>query len=121
MMACSASGDRLFARPSAIARSSSAARRWASAESVWSAAGACAAASATGFARRAGLVAALGDDIDVISLLHHLVLAQLEPAVADELAGPQVVFVAVPRAHEVHLGFREVKPARRLVGQDALF
>src|SRR5262249_40479502 len=49
------------------------------------------------------------------------ILAQLEPAVADELAGLEVVFVTVPGAHEVHLGFREIEPARGLVGQDPLF
>src|SRR5262245_21117658 len=74
------------------------------------------AALATGFLA----TAALGDDIHVVSLLHDLVLAQLEAAVADELAGLQVVLVAVPRADEVHLAVGEVEPARGLVGHDAL-
>src|SRR5262245_18786574 len=65
--------------------------------------------------------AVLGDDIYVVSLLHDLVLAQLETAVADELAGLEVVLVTVPGADEVHLVVGEVEPARRLVGHDPLF
>src|SRR5262249_185506 len=56
--------------------------------------------------RRAGLVAALGDDIDLVSLLHHRVFPQLHPAVGDTLARLHVVFHAVPRAHEMHLALR---------------
>src|SRR5262245_29484072 len=65
--------------------------------------------------------AVLGDDIHVVSLLHDLVLAQLETPVADELAGLEVVFVAVPGADEMHLAVGEIEPARRLVGHDPLF
>src|SRR5215475_2982194 len=65
--------------------------------------------------------AVLGDDIDVVSLLDDLVLAQLETPVADELAGLEVVFVAVPGADEMHLVVGEIEPARRLVGHDPLF
>src|SRR5262249_6511916 len=66
-------------------------------------------------------VAALRDDINVIPFLHDLVLAQLHPAVGHALAGLHVVFHAVPRAHEVHLGVGEVEAARGLVGHDPLF
>src|SRR5262249_25448296 len=80
-----------------------------------------AAARAATFAAALGrrlATAVLGDDIDIISLLHDVVLAQLEPAIADELAGLEIVFVAVPRTHEVHLAVGEIEPARRLVGHD---
>src|SRR5262245_20699572 len=60
-------------------------------------------------AGRRDLVAALGDDIDLVSLFHHLVLAQLHLPVGDAFAGLHVVFHAVPGAHEVHLGFRKVE------------
>src|ERR1700737_4243052 len=122
-------------RPSARPRSMSAASRVACAEAVASSA---AAGSATGFA--AGLArcavlcavlfiafcgalaaAALGDDINSVLLLDHLVLAQLEPAVGHAFAGLHVVFVAVPGTDEMHLGVREVEPARGLVGHDPLF
>src|SRR5262245_11358339 len=61
---------------------------------------------------RRGLVAALGEDIDLVSLLHHLVLAQLQFPVGDALAGLHVVFHAVPGTDEVHLGLREVETLR---------
>src|SRR5215211_1596774 len=109
-------------RPSAIARSMLAARRAASAESSAPSATALVRSATAVLARRAGLATAvLGDDIDIIPLLDHLVLAQFEPAVADELAGPEVVFVAVPGTHEVHLAVGEVEPARGLVRHDPLF
>ena len=44
-----------------------------------------------------------GDDVDFFAALDHLVLAELQLAVADALAGLQIVFVAVPRADEVRL------------------
>ena len=44
---------------------------------------------------------ALATDINVVSLLHHLELAQLELAVGDAFAGLDVVLVAMPRADEV--------------------
>src|SRR5262245_58024497 len=98
-------------RPSASSRSMAAASRVAASDRAASAAGGAAA-----LGRRGALAtAALGDDINVISLLHHLVFAQLHPTVAHELAGPQVVLVAVPRAHEVHLVFGEIHAARGLV------
>src|SRR5712671_4929423 len=70
----------------------------------------------TGFAD-----ARLGDDIDVISLLHDLVFTQLQLAVGNALAGLHVVFVAMPGTDEMTLAVGEIQPARRLVGQDALF
>src|SRR5262249_44292557 len=70
---------------------------------------------------RATLAVALRDDINVVSLLHHLVASQLEPAIGDAFAGLDVVFVAVPGADEVGLGVREVEALRGLVGHDALF
>src|SRR5215468_803418 len=113
----------------------SAARRRAVSASAASAAGSGCGTTAGGAAalgRRAPLVTAalasgllatavLGDDIDVVSLLDDLVLAQLETPVADELAGLEVVLVAVPGADEMHLVVGEVEPARRLVGHDPLF
>src|SRR5262245_62775393 len=113
----------------------SAARRPAGSASGASAAGSgcgTTAGRAAALERRAPLVtgpltsdllatAVLGDDIHVVSLLHDLVLAQLETPVADELAGLEVVLVTVPGAHEVHLVVGEVEPARRLVGHDPLF
>src|SRR5262245_14219705 len=69
---------------------------------------------------RRGLVAALGEDIDLVSLLHHLVLAQLQFPVGDALAGLHVVFHAVPGADEVHLGLREVETLRGHVGTQPL-
>src|SRR5215470_3069992 len=65
--------------------------------------------------------AALGDDIDVIPFLDDLVLAQLLAPVGDELAGSDVVLVAVPRTHEVGLGFGEVEALGRLVRHQLLF
>src|SRR5579864_6301264 len=44
----------------------------------------------------------LGHDVDVVAAAHDLVFLQLEPVVADAAAGGQLVFVAVPRADEVH-------------------
>src|SRR5262245_32789320 len=66
-------------------------------------------------------VAVLRDDIKVLSLLHDLIFAQLEAPVRDTLAGLHVVFVAVPRTHEMQFLLGEIEPARRLVGHDALF
>src|SRR2546430_1156367 len=102
--------DRLSAR----ARSIAAARRAASADRA-ALPGASSARAASGapvvLLRRAGLATAvLGDAIDITPLLDHLVFAQLEAAVADELAGLEVVFVAVPGTHEVHLAVGEVQP-----------
>src|SRR5271170_872744 len=54
--------------------------------------------------------AGLRADINLVPLLDHLVFAQLELAVGDALAGLDVVFIAVPRAHEMQLGVREVQP-----------
>src|SRR5205823_11424914 len=65
--------------------------------------------------RRADLVAALGEDIHLVSLFQHLILAQLHLPVGDALAGFHIVFHAVPRADEVHLGLGEVQPLRGLV------
>jgi hypothetical protein len=52
------------------------------------------------------------DDVDVLAALHHLVLAQLELAVADAFAGLHVVLVAVPRADEMQV----VREGLALVG-----
>src|SRR5262249_36919193 len=86
----------------------------------WAAAGAR--ARAAGLAGCAGLrafaVAALRDDIHVVSPLHDLVAAQLELAVGHALAGLDVVLVAVPRADEVRLGVGEIHALRGLVGRD---
>src|ERR1700704_4423236 len=82
----------------------------------------CTGVRAAGLARRTGFaIAALRDDIDLVSLLHHLVAPQLELAVGDAFAGLDVVLVAVPRADEMRLGVGEVEPLRGPVGHDALF
>src|ERR1051325_3061695 len=57
------------------------------------------------------------DDVDVLAAPYHLVLAQLELAVAAELAGLHVVFVAVPRADEVQV-VAEGLPLVGAVGRD---
>src|SRR5262249_12050561 len=46
---------------------------------------------------------ALRHDENIFAPLHHFVFAQLELAVADAFAGRKLVFVAVPRTHEMHL------------------
>src|SRR5262245_29637676 len=71
-------------------------------------------------AGRRGLVAALGEDIDLVSLFHHLVLAQLQFPVRDALPGLHVVFHAVPGADEMHLGLRKVETLRGHVGTQPL-
>src|SRR4051812_2555135 len=77
---------------------------------------------AVGLGRRTALaVAALRDDIDLVSLLHHLVAPQLELAVGDAFAGLDVVFVAVPRAYEMRFGVGEIKTPGGLVRHDAFF
>src|SRR5262249_13296569 len=113
--ACSASVLRRSRRPLASARSSSAARRFASAEPaapfailLAGCAGTRFAAGCAGIAARRAVLAALGEDINLIPFLDHFVFAQLEPAVGHALAGLHVVFVAVPRAHEVHFAVGEV-------------
>src|SRR5712671_3794532 len=70
---------------------------------------------AAGLGRRTAFaVAALRDDINLVSLLHHLVAPQLELAVGD-------AFVAVPRAHEMRFGVGEIQTLGGLVRHDPLF
>src|SRR5262249_50618345 len=78
------------------------------------------AAGCAGIAARRAVLAALGEDINLIPFLDHFVFAQLEFAVGHALAGLHVVFVAVPRAHEVHFAVRDVEPLRGLAGQQPL-
>src|SRR4051794_14348958 len=68
---------------------------------------------------RYSLVAASDDNIDVLPLLDDLVAAQLELAVGGAFAGLEVVFVAVPRAHEmgVLLGKGQAQRALLVVQQ----
>src|SRR5215471_3284879 len=123
MSFCSACGDRTSWLPAASARWMSAATCSALAAVVPVAATGAIARAAAGLARDFAptfAVAVLRDDIDVVSLLHHLVAAQLELAVGDALAGLHVVLVAMPRADEVGLGVREVEALRGLVGHDPL-
>src|ERR1019366_9441783 len=121
-------------RPSAKPRSMSAASRVASPEAVAFPAGSATGFAAAGLARGAALdavlcavllvvlaAAVLGDDINSVLLLDHLVLPQLELAVGHAFAGLHVVFIAVPGTDEMHLGVREVEPARGLVRHDPLF
>src|SRR5689334_7227701 len=70
--------------------------------------------------RRADFAAALGDDINLVSLFHHLVFLQLHFPARDALAGLHVVFHAVPRAHEIHVLLGEVQSLRGLVGTQPL-
>src|SRR5262249_42409999 len=72
-------------------------------------------------ARPAVWAAVLRDDIDVVPLLQHLVLPQLQFAVGHAFAGLHVVLVAVPGTDEMHLGVGEKEPARRLVRHEPLF
>src|SRR5260370_6555218 len=46
---------------------------------------------------------ALRHDENIVAAPHHVVFAQLELAVADTFAGRKLVFVAMPRTHEMHL------------------
>src|SRR5271166_3803512 len=64
---------------------------------------------------RASLVARLGEDIYLVSLLHDLVLFQFHAPVADAFAGLHIVFHAVPGADKVHLAVREEQPHGGLV------
>src|SRR5260370_23532985 len=134
MSACSASVLSASRRPLASARSSSAASRFAGrsrgpfgvppagfgsrstdlAPLVRFAAGRGVTA-----ARRAAF-AALGEDINFVAFLQHLVLAQLELAIRHAFAGLHVVFVAVPRTDEMHFVLGEVESLRGLVGQQPL-
>src|ERR1051326_2165970 len=75
---------------------------------------------ATAAGRRAVFAAALGDDINFVSLLQHLVFLQLHLPVRDALAGLHVVFHAVPRADEIHVLLGEVQALRGLVGAQPL-
>src|SRR3979411_1117132 len=82
----------------------------------------CTGVRAAGLGRRTAFaVAALRDDINLVSLLHHLVAPQLELAVGDAFAGLDVVFVAVPRAHEMRFGIGEIQALGGLVRHDPLF
>src|SRR5262249_29902092 len=62
----------------------------------------------------------LGNDIDTILLLDHLVALELEATVGNAFPGLHVVLVAVPAADEVQLNVPEVEPARSIFRQDAL-
>src|SRR5262249_49581514 len=70
-------------------------------------------------AAAASAMASSGEDINLVAFLHHLVFAQLQLAIGDAFAGLHVVFVAVPRAHEMHLGLGEVQSLRGLVREEA--
>src|SRR5262249_16649159 len=71
-------------------------------------------------AARRAILAVLGEDINLVPFLDHFVSAQLELAVRHAFAGLHVVFVAVPGAHEMHLGVGEVEALRGLVGHEPL-
>src|SRR5262249_27023566 len=80
----------------------------------------CAAAGCAGAAARRAVLAALGEDINLIPFFDHFVFAQLEFAVGNAFAGLHVIFVAVPGTHEMHFAVREVEPLRGLVRQQPL-
>src|SRR5260221_7429333 len=67
----------------------------------------------------AGVV--LRADINLVPLLDHFVLTQLELAVRDAFTGLDIVLVAMPRAHEMEFGVRKIQALRGLVGHDAFF
>src|SRR5260221_678854 len=71
---------------------------------------------AAGCAARRVVLAALGEDINLIPFLDDFVFAELEFAVGHAFAGLHVVFVAVPGTYEMHFAVREVEPLRGLVG-----
>src|SRR5258707_1555700 len=134
MSACSASVLSASCRPLASARSSSAASRLAWPKPARSAVAPAgfgsrstdlaplvrfAAGRAVTAARRAAF-AALGEDINFVAFLQHLVLAQLELAIRPAFAGLHVVFVAVPRTDEMHFVLGEVASLRGIVGQRPL-
>src|ERR1700731_1699237 len=64
------------------------------------------------------MVAASGDHIDVLAAAHHIDRLELEPPVGRAFARRYVVFVAVPRAHEVCLGVGEFVPMPGAVGAE---
>src|SRR6516162_5364534 len=64
------------------------------------------------------IVTASGDDIDVLAPAHHVERLELEMPVGHAFAGRDVVFVAVPRAHEVCLGVGEFVPMPGTVGAE---
>src|SRR6266581_1889398 len=64
--------------------------------------------------------AALGDNIELISLLHDLVAPEPELAIGDALAGLHIVLIAMPWADEVEGVLGEIESARGLVGHDRL-
>src|ERR1700751_2409219 len=64
------------------------------------------------------MVAASGDDIDVLAAAYHVKRLELEPPVGRAFAGRDVVFVAVPRAHEVRFGVGESVPVPGAVGAE---
>src|SRR6476660_3042342 len=72
-------------------------------------------------AERGADLTALGDDIHLVPFFQDLELLQLEFPVRDAFAGLHVVFHAVPRADEVHLGLGEVESLRCLVRTQPLF
>src|SRR5262245_14278803 len=67
-------------------------------------------------------------DEDFVAALDHLVLAELQLAIADALAGLEIVLIAVPRAGEMHVvaeglpfvGLIRVEDVHHVVDQDAL-
>src|SRR5262245_48837082 len=59
-------------------------------------------------------------DEDVVAATHHLVFAQFQFPVTDALAGLEVVFIAVPRAGEMHLVGEPLPLIGAVVAQDVL-
>src|SRR6516225_671818 len=126
-----ASGVSTSVRPSASARSTSTASCSAAAERFWMApdadfVGGCLTAvfvfvrlAGSGASLALGFVATLAatvlrTDINLVPLLDHFVLAQLELAIGDAFAGLEVILIAVPGAHEVAFGLGEIQALRGL-------
>src|SRR5262245_26584722 len=63
---------------------------------------------------------ALGNDVNLVAFFPNFVFPQLQPAIRGALARLHVVFIAMPWADEMHLGFGELQTARGPVGQDHL-
>src|ERR1700751_3591465 len=64
------------------------------------------------------MVAASGDDIDVLAAADDVKRLELEPPVGRAFAGRDVVFVAMPRANEMRLGVRKFVPVPGAVGAE---
>src|SRR6516165_2647761 len=118
--ACKVSAGSVSSLPSATLRSIAAVTRLASATAILAlvlAAGTAGREPRAALAARssASLAARLGEDIDLVSLLYDLIFLQFQTAVGHAFAGLHIIFHAMPRADEIHVGLGEIKTHRGLV------